>query len=141
MTAVRTPLMLMLASATIALGACASSRTVTLSVTEPDGAPMAGALVNASPIGLSVSPLPVSSENLREADIQRGTGGVTDRDGTVRLTMESPYEYEIRLQPNPMGEDARRGVAWLWAIGGDGAITPIDGLSRGEDRPVIRIVD
>lgn len=123
------------------LGACASSRSVELRLTDGDGVPMHGALVNASPIGLSVSPLPVSGDNIREAEIERGTGGVTDRSGAVRLALESPFEYEIRVQPNPLSDEASVGVAWLWTIREDGSIIERGSRSDGRVRPVLTVLD
>ena len=99
-----------------ALGGCASTRTIDLHVESYTGGPMVGALVTALPLGISSSPLPISSENLRQAGANTGTGGVTDRGGDVRLTIESSYDYEIRVQPPPTGELAGRGINWTWVF-------------------------
>jgi len=133
---------LVAASLAIALGACGSTRTVSMRVLNHEGEPIVGALVNAAPLGVSVSPLPVSFENLREAETNRGTGGVTDREGEIRLTLERSYEYEIRIQPAPMSAGSLNGDAWVWTLGADGrTFTRREGRASEAQRPVLEPLD
>jgi len=101
----RTPLLTLLFATTL-IG-CASTRTVRMHIETPAGGPMIGALINAAPLGISISPLPITTDNIHEAKTQKGTGGVTDRTGTIRLTLETEFAYEIRVQPSPLSDDAR----------------------------------
>jgi len=123
------------------LGACASVRTLDFRIETRNGEPIVGALVNATPLGVSPSPLPVSFENLKQAGANRGTGGVSDRAGALRLTLESAYEYELRVQPAPMSAESLNGDAWLWTLAADGAtLRPRAGRTGEAHRPVLVLV-
>ncbi len=136
----RTATTLLLSALGALLGGCASTRTIDLHIETVEGTPMGGALVTALPLGISSSPLPLSAENLRQAGSNTGTGGVTDLEGNVRLTIESSYDYEIRVQPPPSGELASRGIAWSWVFNHENSAldTPL-GTAPRPSRPTLRL--
>lgn len=127
-----------LACATLA--ACASTRTLNLRVESASGEPMPGAYVTASPLGISASPLPVSGENLRQVQAAPGVGAVADREGNLRLTIDAQYDHELRLQPPPMSDDARDGLAWTWIYRANrDDLTPADNNRDDKLSPTIKL--
>ena len=128
------------------LAGCAGTRALDIRVESAEGDPMAGAFVMAAPIGISTSPLPVSLENLREVESASGTGGATDRNGRLRLTIEGGYDYELRVQPSPMSEAAKRGMSWIWIYrvksgrSGGATLDPVESVSEGTtERPIVTL--
>jgi hypothetical protein len=121
------PLALVALLAVPLLGGCGSGTALTLRVTDPAGAPVEAAFVEAVALDSGDVPLPINDDSIAEITTETRLAAWTDAEGLARLTLISGRDHRLWVDPPPLDERAGEPAARAWRLdAGSRTLVPLD---------------